>query len=121
MLVRAIRGAITVPENTKKEILDSTKELLLEILERNEIKTDDLISIIFTMTNDLDAVFPAVAAREIGLIDVPLMCTNEIAVPGSLSSCVRILLQFNTDKTNHDLVHVYLKGASILRPDLSCK
>ena len=121
MLVRAIRGAITVPENTKEAILGGTKELLLEILKRNDIKTDDLISIIFTMTNDLNAVFPAVAAREIGLTDVPLMCTNEIAVPGSLNNCVRILLHFNTEKTNNDLVHIYLKGASVLRPDLSCK
>lgn len=121
MAVRAVRGAITVPENTKEAILNGTRELLLEIVERNNIETSDFISIIFTLTSDLDAVFPAVAAREIGLQEVPLMCSSEINVPGSLRSCVRILAHFNTDKGNKDISHVYLKGATVLRPDLADK
>lgn len=119
MLVRAIRGAITVPENTKEAILEGTRNLLAEIINSNEIKTSDLISIIFTMTGDLNAVFPAVAAREMGLNDVPLMCSNEIDVPGSLRSCVRVLIHINTDKANSEIKHIYLKGAAVLRPDLA--
>lgn len=121
MLVRAIRGAITVPENTKEAILEGTRELLLKIINRNNIKKEDLISMIFTMTSDLNAVFPAVAAREIGLTDVPLMCSNEIEVPGSLKNCIRVLVHLNTDKENSDIDHVYLKGARVLRPDLADK
>ncbi|WP_027630767.1 chorismate mutase [Ruminiclostridium cellobioparum] len=119
MLVRAIRGAITVPENTKEAILEGTRDLLAEIINNNEIKTSDLISIIFTMTSDLNAVFPAVAAREMGLNDVPLMCSNEIDVPGSLRSCVRVLIHINTDKAGSEIKHIYLKGAAVLRPDLA--
>lgn len=119
MLVRAIRGAITIPENTKEAILEGARELLTEIINNNEIKVSDLISIIFTMTNDLNAVFPAVAAREMGLNDVPLMCSNEIDVPGSLRSCVRVLVHTNTDKANSEIKHIYLKGAAVLRPDLA--
>jgi len=121
MQVRAIRGAITVPENTKDAILEGTRELLHEILNRNNIKQDDIISIIFSMTNDLNAVFPAVAARELGLTDVPLMCSNELDVPGSLKSCIRVLLHLNTDKANSEMKHVYLRNAVVLRPDLAGK
>ncbi len=121
MQVRAIRGAITVPENTRDYILEGTRELLDEIINRNNVNKDDIISIIFSMTNDLNAVFPAVAARELGLTDVPLMCSNEINVPGSLKNCIRILLHLNTDKANSDINHVYLKDAVALRPDLACK
>ncbi len=121
MAVRAVRGAITVPENTKEAILSGTRELLSEVIKRNNIEASDLISIVFTLTNDLDAVFPAVAARELGLHDVPLMCSSEINVPGSLKSCVRILAHFNTDKGNKDINHVYLRGATVLRPDLADK
>ncbi|EMS73354.1 chorismate mutase [Ruminiclostridium cellobioparum] len=119
MLVRAIRGAITVPENTKEAILEGTRDLLAEIINNNKIKTSDLISIIFTMTSDLNAVFPAVAAREMGLNDVPLMCSSEIDVPGSLRSCVRVLIHINTDKEGSEIKHIYLKGAAVLRPDLA--
>jgi len=121
MQVRAIRGAITVPENTKDAILEGTRELLNEIINRNNIKQDDIISIIFSMTNDLNAVFPAVAARELGLTDVPLMCSNELDVPGSLKSCIRVLLHLNTDKANSEMKHVYLRNAVVLRPDLAGK
>ncbi len=119
MLVRAIRGATTVIENSRDAILEGTRELLEQIIERNNLNNADIISAIFTLTSDLNAVFPAVAARELGWNDIALMCTNEIDVPGSLKSCIRVLIHFNTDKTNSDIKHVYLKGAAVLRPDLS--
>ncbi|ACL76081.1 chorismate mutase [Ruminiclostridium cellulolyticum] len=118
MAVRAVRGAITVPENTKESIWEGTKELLVEIVNRNSLKNADIISAIFTVTHDLSAAFPAVAARQIGWNDIPLMCTNEIDVPGSLEKCVRVLIHINTEKTNAEINHVYLNGAAVLRPDL---
>jgi len=118
MNTRAIRGAITVENNTREDILEGTALLLKEVIGKNYIDYDDIISIIFTTTSDLNAVFPAVAAREIGLTQVSLMCMHEIPVPGSLSKCVRILLHFNSDKKNSELNHVYLKGAAVLRPDI---
>lgn len=120
MAVRAIRGAITVSENTKESILEGTKDLLVELVDRNNLDKSDIISAFFTVTNDLNAAFPAVAGREMGWNDISLMCTNEIDVPGSLKKCIRVLVHFNTDKGNHEIKHVYLKGAVALRPDL-CK
>ncbi len=119
MFVRAIRGAITVERNDPEEILKETKILLKEIFEQNNICFDDIISIFFTATKDLDAVFPAVAARELGLEDVALMCGNEMNVVESLKKCIRVLININTEKTNSELKHVYLKGSTVLRPDLS--
>lgn len=119
MTTRALRGAITVDTNTREEILAGTTLLLNEVIERNNLIQDDIVSIIFTVTADLDAVFPAVAAREAGLTQVSLMCMQEIPVKGSLPKCVRILLHFNTDKKNSELNHVYLKGAAVLRPDIT--
>lgn len=119
MLVRAIRGAITVSENSRESILEGTRELLEEIIKKNNLNNSDIISAIFTMTSDLNAVFPAVAAREIGWTDFALMCTQEIDVPGSLKSCVRVLIHYNTHKSNEEIKHVYLRGATVLRPDLS--
>lgn len=118
MAVRAVRGAITVSDNTKELILKGTKELLVEIIERNSLDNTDIISAIFTVTQDLNATFPAVAARQIGWDDIPLMCTNEIDVPGSLEKCIRVLIHINTEKSKMEINHVYLKGAQILRPDL---
>jgi chorismate mutase len=117
-MVRAIRGAITVEKNTEDRILDATKELLSRMLEDNDLKQDDIISIWFTMTVDLNAAFPAKAARELGLTDVALMCTNEIDVRNSLKKCIRIMINFNTDKSLSQLHHIYLKKAVSLRPDL---
>ncbi len=118
MAVRAVRGAITVSENTKESILEGTKEILVEIIERNSLDNADIISAIFTVTHDLNATFPAVAARQIGWNDIPLMCTTEIDVPGSLTKCIRVLLHINSEKSNTEIKHVYLNGAKILRPDL---
>lgn len=117
-MVKAIRGAITVKNNKEDEILSATKELLNEIININKISKEDMISIIFTMTTDLDAVFPAVAARQIGIDDIPLMCANEINVIGSLEKCIRALIHVNINENNSELTHVYLREAKILRPDL---
>lgn len=118
MLVRAIRGATTVDNNIEFEILENTEELLKAISLRNDINQDDIISIIFSLTKDLNAAFPAVAARRMGWTNVALMCTNEVEVPGSLEKCIRVLVHINTEKSNEDIKHVYLKGAKVLRPDL---
>jgi chorismate mutase len=117
-MVRAIRGAITVDNNTAEEIIKDTKTLLTEIEKANNLVLDDVISIIFSSTKDLDAAFPAVAARELGWTEIALMCTNEVYVPDSLKMCIRILIHINTEKGNKELKHMYLKGAKILRPDL---
>lgn len=117
-MVRAIRGAITIESNTVEEILKETKTLLTELEKANNLILDDVISIIFSSTKDLDAGFPAVAARQLGWTDIALMCTNEIDVPGSLKMCIRVMMHVNTEKRNKELKHVYMKGAKVLRPDL---
>ena len=115
--VRAIRGAISVSENTSPAILESTTELLAEVIGRNGLVTDDLISIIFTVTPDLTAEFPALAARSAGLTSVPLLCASEIPVPGSLPMCIRLMLHC-TIPMDRPIHHVYLREARTLRPDL---
>ncbi len=116
--MRAIRGAITVENNNADEILAATKELMEEIFKLNPEATKDMVSMIFTLTPDLDAVFPARAARLMGITNVPLMCMSEIPVAGALEKCVRALIYVNTDLGLDDINHVYLKGAVALRPDL---
>ena len=118
MNVVSIRGAITVKENTLECILESTKELLYEIESKNDIERDNVISIIFTATKDLDKVYPARAAREIGYVNCGLMCFNEMVVEGSLDKCIRIMILYNSARNQEDINHVYLKGATALRPDL---
>jgi len=115
MTVRGIRGAITVEHNTKQEIIAATKQLLLKILEENEIKIEEVASAIFSVTKDLNAEFPAAAAREIGWSNIPLLCTYEIDVPGSLPKCIRVLIHFNTEKSQNQIKHVYLREAKTLR------
>ncbi|MFA6430898.1 MAG: chorismate mutase [Candidatus Margulisiibacteriota bacterium] len=115
MILRGIRGAITVQKNEKKEIVEATKELLEKIISENSIEVENVASVIFTVTEDLNAEFPAVAARTIGWLDTPLLCTREINVPGSLPRCIRVLLHVNTDKKAADINHIYLKEAKILR------
>lgn len=118
MMVRAIRGATSVDEDTTEAILDSTSELIAEVLGRNDLTPDDLISIIFTATPDLTAEFPAVAARAAGLTTVPLICAAEIAVPQSLPMCIRLMLHC-TLPADRPVHHVYLRRARELRPDLA--
>jgi chorismate mutase len=117
-MVRAVRGATTVEVNTREAIIGATAELLVRLTEENGIDKDDIISVIFTATKDLDAEYPAVAARQLGWTDIGLICVNEMEVKGSLKKCIRVLLQFNSDKKNSDLKYVYLKEAKKLRPDL---
>ena len=119
MPVRAIRGAITIDNNTADEILGETKNLLKRIVEVNNIGKNDIISVIFTATRDVNAIYPAVAAREMGWTDIALMCINEMEVPGSLKMCIRVLMHVNADIPNDKIKYVYLKGAKVLRPDLA--
>lgn len=118
MRLYALRGATTVDANDREQILAATEELLREILERNALATDEVVSCIFSMTEDLDAEFPAVAARELGFNAVPLLCTREIPVPGSLPRVIRILMHFHAADA-HETKHVYLREAAKLRADLS--
>lgn len=119
MYCRGIRGATTVERNEREEILAATTELLELLIQQNELHADDVASAIFTMTVDLDAAFPALAAREMGWTNVPLLCTREIPVPGSLSKCIRILLHVNTTRSAAEIRHLYLRGAVNLRPEFS--
>jgi chorismate mutase len=118
MRLYALRGATTVDANDREQILAATGELLREILDRNALAADDVVSCIFSMTEDLDAEFPAVAARELGFNAVPLLCTREIPVPGSLPRVIRILMHFHAHH-GHETKHVYLREAKRLRADLS--
>jgi chorismate mutase len=118
MAVRAIRGAIQVAGNERSDVVDGVTELLTEVLQVNELDSEDIISILFTSTPDLTAEFPAYAARALGLTDVPLMCACEIAVPGALPRTLRLLAHIETSKPRSQLRHIYLRGASVLRPDL---
>jgi len=119
MLVRGFRGATTADANTREAILDATAELLDELVRANDIQRDHVASIIFTTTPDLNAEFPAVAARGAGWTDVALMCGHEMGVPGSLQRCVRILMHVNTELAADQVKHIYLRGARALRPDLA--
>ena len=119
MYCRGVRGATTVESNSREDILTGTRQLLALMIRQNGIEPHDVGSAIFSSTVDLDAEFPALAARQLGWLDVPLLCTNEVNVPGSLRKCVRILVQWNTDKPQDEIRHVYIKDAVKLRPDLS--
>lgn len=119
MPCRGVRGATTADANTSEEILKATLQLLALMIRQNNIEPQDVASAIFTVTKDLDAEFPALAARQLGWWNVALMCSYELSVPNSLPRCVRILLHWNTEKTADEIVHVYIKEARNLRPDLS--
>jgi chorismate mutase len=116
--VRAIRGAIQVDGNDRDSILAGASELVTAVLQRNAVDPGDLISIIFTATPDLTAEFPAYAARLLGLTDVPLLCTTEIAVPGGMPRVLRLLAHLESELARADVRHVYLRGAAELRTDL---
>jgi chorismate mutase len=116
--VRAIRGAIQVDADEREELLDATAELVTEVLRRNALEPDDLISVVFTVTPDLRSDFPAYAARRLGLTDVPLLCATEIDVPGAMPRVVRLLAHVETDRPRAELRHIYLRGAAQLRTDL---
>jgi chorismate mutase len=116
--VRGFRGAVTVLENSRQEIMTATEQLLTMMTGENEINGEDIVSIIFSMTADLDAVFPAEAARKLGWSLVPLMCTAEIPVAGAMEKCIRVLMHAYTKKSQSEARHIYLREAARLRPDL---
>lgn len=117
--VRGIRGAITAEDNTAEAISKATKELLQALIKVNEINTEDIASIFLTTTPDLNADFPATAARELGWNLVPLLCAREIDVPNGMKQLIRVLMHVNTSKSQAEIRHQYLGNAATLRPDLS--
>lgn len=119
MPCRGVRGATTVASNNREEILTATRQLLALMIRLNGIESRDVASAMFSTTRDLDAEFPALAARQLGWLDVPLMCGHEMSVPGSLPLCIRILLHWNTEKEQSEIEHVYVREANRLRPDLT--
>ena len=118
MKLQALRGATTCDENTREEIDRKTQVLVREILERNGVEHDDIVSIIFTATSDLTMQFPATAARALGLGDIPLLCARELEVEGGMPFTVRVLMHLYTERPRRELHHVYLEGARSLRDDL---
>jgi chorismate mutase len=118
MRLRAARGAIRVPSDEGEVLLASTERLLSSMLQRNDVDIEDLVSIMFTATDDLRSVFPAEAARRMGLGRVPLLCAQEIPVPGAMPSVIRILVHFHSDRSLDEITHVYLDGAESLRDDV---
>jgi len=119
LISRAVRGATTVRHNAAEEIYQATVELLNKMVEKNSIDSGEIVNVIFTLTHDLDAAFPAKAARvNLGWDTVPMICTQEIPVPESLQKCIRVLITFNTTKPKDEISHVYLREAQTLRPDL---
>ena len=116
--VRALRGATTVDVDEPAHITERVVALLERMLERNEVDKEDLVSILFTATGDVHSIFPAAAARTIGLGDVPLICARELDVDGGTKQCIRVLMHLSTDKSRRELHHVYLEGARGLRDDL---
>ncbi|NLG28224.1 MAG: chorismate mutase [Chloroflexi bacterium] len=119
MSMRGVRGATTAEENTAAAVLTATRALLEELVAANAIASSDLAAAIFTVTDDLDAAFPARAARELGWQTVPLLDAREIAVPGAVPRCIRVLLLWNCELSQDQIVHVYQRGAALLRPDLA--
>lgn len=121
MKIRGIRGAITVDADDPQAIVAATKRLLAAMIEQNEIELDDIASVLFSLTPDLRAVFPALGAREMGWVHVPMLHFTEIDVPGSLPRVIRVLMHVNTALTQTQVEHVYLDGARVLRPDLALR
>ena len=115
--MRGVRGATTVTENTREAILTATRELLEAMITANSITIDDIASVWFTTTTDVNAEYPAVAARQLGWLDVPLLCGHEMHVPGGLAYCIRVLLHWNTTVSQSAVRHIYLHEAVSLRPD----
>jgi chorismate mutase len=117
--VRAIRGAIQIAADDREDILDGTSELVTEVMKRNGLTTDEVISVIFSATPDLRAEFPALAARSLGFQEVPLLCCTEIDVPGAMPRVVRLMMHVETGLDRAEVQHVYLRGAAALRLDIA--
>lgn len=119
MAVRAVRGAIQLDRDEREHLLSSVEELLLAVLKENSLDPDDLISVVFTATPDLHSEFPALAARQLGIGDVPLLCARELRIEGGMPRVVRLLAHVETDLPRRGIRHVYLRGAAALRRDLA--
>jgi chorismate mutase len=119
IVCRGIRGATTADANTAEAILSATRELLIELIRRNDLRQEDIASVIFTTTPDLTAEYPALAARQLGWHEAALMCMQELDVPHGLRRCIRVLIHWNTARSLHEIQHVYIRGAVNLRPDRS--
>jgi chorismate mutase len=117
-MVRGLRGATTVEEDTVEQVTVRSQELMARIMERNDLTEEDIVSVLFTATADVTSTFPATAIREIGFGAVPLLCAAEIPVPGAMPLCIRVLLHVHTTRTKEEIHHVYLHGAQGLRDDL---
>lgn len=115
LVCRGIRGATTTKENTDTAIYAATRELLTQLIEANQIVEENVAAAYFTVTTDLNAAYPAAAARQLGWNAAALMCSTEIPVPGSLSSCIRVMVLYNTEKSQQDMVNIYLNGTDVLR------
>jgi chorismate mutase len=119
IVCRGVRGATTVTENNREAILVATRELLRLIIRSNGIRGEDVASVFFTTTTDLNAEYPALAARQLGWMDVALMCSHEMSLPHGVPLCVRVLIHWNTNRGQKEIHHIYLHGAAALRPDRS--
>ncbi|MEM7115994.1 MAG: chorismate mutase [Chloroflexota bacterium] len=117
LFCRGVRGATTITQNDKEEILEATRELLTTLIRLNDIRPEDVASAYFTTTVDVNVTYPAVAARQLGWLDVALLCGHEMQVPNSLPMCIRVLIHWNTTRSQKEIVHVYLRDAKSLRPD----
>jgi len=118
LMVRGLRGATTVDTDSPDQVTERSQELIVALMERNQLAEDDIVSMLFTATADVTSIFPATAIREIGFGAVPLLCAAEIAVPGAMPRCIRVLLHIHTTKSKDEIHHVYLHGAQGLRDDL---
>jgi len=119
VLCRGVRGATTTDANTHDAILEATRELLSTIIRLNDMHAEDVASVFFTTSSDLNAEYPALAARQLGWTETALMCAHEMDVPHGVKLCIRVLIHWNTDRFMSEIQHVYLRGATILRPDRS--
>ena len=119
MRIRALRGAIVCDEDSKAEIETRTQRLILELCARNDLEHDDIVSVVFTATDDLRSEFPAAAARSVGFGDIPLLCARELAVQGAMPRVIRVLMHCYTEREPAELQHVYLDGAQVLRTDIA--
>lgn len=117
--IRGIRGAVTVEADTSNDIVHATQRLLRDLVARNGVDLDDIASVLFSLTPDLHATFPALGAREMGWVHVPMLHFTEIEVHGGLARCIRVLMHVTTTRSQSEIEHVYLDGATVLRPDLA--
>ncbi len=119
-MIRGVRGAITVKQDNESEIILATERLLMQMIKENNINPDDVASVFISVTDDVTAAFPAKAVRSLeGWTYVPVMCMKEISVTNSLTNCIRVMMHVNTTKVQHEINHIYLEGAEVLRPDLN--